>query len=171
MKSSSKLPSHLHYLIGNRLTSASFSQDDIAKIIQDLNSNKTHGHNNISICMLKIFSSSICKTLGMIFKQCIETGVFLSEWKNGNIVPIHKKGDKQTLKNYRLESLLPICGKVLERLLFNMFKLFIEKKLISSNHSRFKPGDYCINQLLSITHEKYESLNVGLVVRRVFLDI
>ena len=30
----------------------------------------------------------------MIFKQCIDTGVFLSEWKNGNIIPINKKGDK-----------------------------------------------------------------------------
>ena len=31
----------------------------------------------------------------MIFKQCIETGVFPSEQKKVNIVPIHKNGDKQ----------------------------------------------------------------------------
>ena len=41
------------------------------------------------------------KLLEMIFKQCIETGFFPSEWKKANIVPIHKKGDKQTLENYR----------------------------------------------------------------------
>ena len=62
--------------------------------------------------MLKICGSLIYKTLEMIFNQCIETGVFPSEWKDGNIVPIHKKGDKQTLKNYRLVPLLPICGKI-----------------------------------------------------------
>ena len=33
----------------------------------------------------------------MIFKQSIEAGVFSSEWKKANIVPTHKKGDKQTL--------------------------------------------------------------------------
>ena len=65
----------------------------------------------------------------------------------GNIVPIHKKGDKQTLKNYRPVSLLPICGKILERLLINkMLKFFIENKLISSNQSGFKQSDSCINQ-------------------------
>ena len=48
---------------------------------------------------------------------------------------------------------------------------FIENELISSNQSGFKPGDSCINQLLSITHEIYESFDVGLKVRRVFLDI
>ena len=122
--------------------------------------------------MLKKCGSSIYKPLKMIFKQCIETGVFPSEWKKANIVPIHKKGDKQTLENYRPVSLLPICGKILERLMFNeMFNFFIENKLISSNQSGFKPGDSCINQLLSITHEIYESFDVGLEVRSVFLDI
>ena len=172
IKNSSKLPSHLHYLTDNRLSSVSFSQDDIAKIIQNLDPNKAHGHDNISIRMLKICGSSIYKPLEMIFKQCIETGVFPSEWKKANIVPIHKKGDKQTLENYRPVSLLPICGKILERLMFNeMFNFFIENKLISSNQSGFKPGDSCINQLLSITHEIYESFDVGLEVRSVFLDI
>ena len=108
----------------------------------------------------------------MIFKQCTETGFFPSEWKKANIVPIHKKGDKQTLENYRPVSLLPICEKILEGLMFNeMFNFFIEKKLILSNQSGFKLGDSCINQLLSITHEIYESFDVGLEVRSVFLDI
>ena len=53
------------------------------------------------------------------------TGIFPSEWKKGNIVPICKKGHKQTLKNYRPATLLPICGKILERLIFNeMFNFF-----------------------------------------------
>ena len=52
-----------------------------------------------------------------------------------------------------------------------MFNFFIENKLISLNQSGFKPGDSCINQLLSITHEIYESFDVGLEVRSVFLDI
>ena len=108
----------------------------------------------------------------MIFKQCIETGFFPFEWKKGNIVPIHEKGDKQTLENYRPVSLLPICGKILERLMFKeMFNFFIGNKLISSNQVGFKPGDSCINQLLSITHEIYKSFDVALEVRSVFLDI
>ena len=172
IKNSSKLPSHLHYLTDNRISSVTLSQDDIAKIIQNLDPNKAHGHDNISIRMLKICGSSIYKPLEMIFKQCTETGFFPSEWKKANIVPIHKKGDKQTLENYRPVSLFPICEKILERLMFNeMFNFFIEKRLISSNQSGFKLGDSCINQLLSITHEIYESFDVGLEVRSVFLDI
>ena len=171
-KNSSKLPSHLHYLTDNRLSSVRFSQDDIAKIIQNLDPNKAHGQDNISIRMLKICGPSIYKPLEVIFKQCTETGFFPSEWKKANIVPIHKKRRQTNTRNYRPVSLLPICGKILERLMFNeMFNYFIENKLISSNQPGFKPGDSWINQLLSITHEIYKSVDVGLEVRSVFLDI
>ena len=97
---------------------------------------------------------------------------FLSEWKKDNIVPIHKKGNKQTLKNYRSASLLPISGKILERLTFNkIFEFFIENKLLSSSQSGFKLGDSCINQLLIITHVIYSSFDAGLEARSAFLDI
>ena len=69
--------------------------------------------------------------------------------KTGNIVPIHKKNDKQ---NCRPVSLLPICGKSFKRL-NESFRFLLENKLITPHQSDFKPGDSCINQLLSITHE------------------
>ena len=172
ISNSSKLPSHIQYLTNNGLSCVSFSHDKIAKVIQNLDPSKAHGHDNISIRMLKVRGPSIYKPLEIIFNQCLETGVFPSEWRKGNIVPIHKKGNKQTLKNYRPLSLLPICGKILERLMFNeMFEFFIENKLISSSHSGLKPGNSCINQLLSITHEIYSSFDEDLEVRSVFLDI
>ena len=52
-----------------------------------------------------------------------------------------------------------------------MFGLFIEIDLISQHQSGFKPGDSCINQLLSIIREIYQSFDEGFDVRSVFLDI
>ena len=43
--------------------------------------------------------------------------------------------------------------------------------MISRDQSGFKPGDYCINQLLSTTHEIYKSFDDGLEIRSVFLYI
>ena len=92
--------------------------------------------------------------------------------EKGNIVPVRKKSGKQNIKNYRPVSLLPVCGKIFERLVFNeMLKFFTSNTLISPNQSRFKPGDSCINQLLTITQEFYKSFDDELEVRGVFLDI
>ena len=68
-----------------------FSQDDILKIIQNLNPNKVHGPDKISIRMIKICGNSLCKPLEMIFKFCIIKGEFPSEWKKANVVSVHKK--------------------------------------------------------------------------------
>ena len=74
--------------------------------------------------------------------------------KKGKIVTINKKRDKQILKNYRPVSLLPICRKIFERLIFNeLVDFLLENNLILRDQSGFKSGDSCSNQLLSITNE------------------
>ena len=52
-----------------------------------------------------------------------------------------------------------------------MFQFFTKNNLISDNQSGFKSGDSCVNQVLSITHEIYQSFDDNLEVRVVFLDI
>ena len=52
-----------------------------------------------------------------------------------------------------------------------MFNFLNQNDLISPAQSGFKPGDSCINQLLSITHEIYQSMDEGYEIRGVFLDI
>ena len=99
ISNSSKLPSKLKYLTQSRLSWVIFSKDDIIKLIQNLDPNKAHGHDQISIRMLKLCSNSICKPLKIIFNQCLETSMFPNDWKKGNVVPIFKKHDKQILKN------------------------------------------------------------------------
>ena len=71
--------------------------------------------------------------------SALSTGLFPSNWKKGNIAPF--KVDKQILKNYQPVSLLPICGEIFERLIFNkLFNFLLENNLILPNQSVFKPG-------------------------------
>ena len=83
-----------------------------------------------------------------------------------------KKRGQTKLENDRAVSLISISGKILERLMFNdIFNSFIEDIIILSKQAGLKQGDSCINQLISITHEIYESFDLGLKIRSVFLDI
>ena len=101
--------------------------------------------------MVMIWSVFTCwKWIEPFFK--IFEHVEYSGWrKKGNIVPIFKKRDKQNIKNYRPVSLLPICGKIFECIICdNMLKYFLDSNLISPKQSGSRPGDSCINQLLSL---------------------
>ena len=108
-------------------------------MIQNLDHNKAHGHDPISIRMLKLCCASTCRPLEIIFDQCLETATFLNDQKKGNVVPVLKKGDKQILKNYRPISLLPVWGKIFEKLIFNeIVKFFTKSDLILPYQSGFK---------------------------------
>ena len=154
------------------LASIEFTKYDIKRIIYKLDPNKANGHDMISIRMLKMSGDAIVEPLFKIFKDCLKCAIFSDDLKKGNIKPIFEKCDKQNIKHYRPVSLLPICSKIFERIIYdNMLKYFLDNNLISPKHSGFRPGDSCINLLLSITHDIFISFDNGLERRGVFLDI
>ena len=124
--------------------------------------------------MLKICDAAIVELLSIIFNNCINQSMFPDIWKRSNICPIHKKGDKQIINNYRPVSLLPICGKTFERIIFNSLYEYVEEnKLLSVHQSGFRSNDSCVNQLLSIVHNLYKTFDSypNLETRGLFLDM
>jgi len=157
-----------------QIENASISESQIKDILKSLNPNKSHGWDNISIRMIKMCGPALAKPLFLIYKNCLAKGEFPSIWKKANVLPIHKKDIKHQAKNYRPISLLPIFGKILEKLIFdNLYDHFFSNNLISDNQSGFRRGDSTIKQLLSICHEIHEAFdqNPPMDVRGVFLDI
>ena len=137
---SSKLPMYKAPYTTSLLSFVDIKELDISNILKSLDANKAHGHDDISVRMLKLSQKSILKPLKLIFENCLRTRLFPDQWKKANVVPIHKKGDKQLIENYRPVSLLPICGKVFERLIFNsLFNYFIENKSSLTTSIRFYP--------------------------------
>ena len=101
INSSSKRPSLFFKRTENVISSIDLGSNDIVKIIHNLDPNKAHGHDTISIRMLKICGKPIYKPLQLIFRSCIKNRKFPSVWKKATVVLVHKKGNKQTLENYR----------------------------------------------------------------------
>ena len=124
--------------------------------------------------MPKLSSPSITKPLFVIFQNCLKSIIFTDDWKKRNNVPVHKKDNKQLVNNYRPMSLLPICSKTFDKLLFDsIFSFMIQSNLLNSCQSGFRPNDSWINQLITITSNIYRAFNANpsLEVRGVFLDL
>ena len=113
----SSLPSELLLKTDKFLSNITFSSDGILKIIQNLDSEKAHGFDRISIRMLKICGPPVDKPLEIIFKPCLESGIFSTRMEKSKFCSSSLKTDKHNRANYRPISLLPICGKIFQRLL------------------------------------------------------
>ena len=103
-----------------------------------MDANKAHGHDEITIRMIKMCASLISIPLAILFRNYLESECFPKEWKKANIVPVHKKHDKQLIKNYWTVSLLPICSKILGKVIFkSLFKYLDDNNLLTRNQSDF----------------------------------
>ena len=157
VKNNSVLPINQRFLTQSRLTSSDFSEEKILTIIRASNILKAHGHDDISIRIIKICGKSLLKPLILLFQNSAKLSYFPDIWKRSNIIPVHEKNDQQLVKNYRPISLLPIFGKSFEQIIFNkVYDFLLEKRLLNPNQFGFRRSDSCINQLLAITHEIFE---------------
>ena len=161
------------YRTNARITSFDITDEEIS-IIKNLDPAEAHSCDNISITIIKICSESLTILLKIIFEQSLKERKFPAIWKKANVVPVHKKEDKNLFKNYRPISLLPIFSKIFERVIYNsLFNHFHSKKFFTSSESGFLYGDSCIAQLLSVIHEIQTAFdnNPTVDVSGVFLDI
>ena len=120
------------FLTQARLKSLDFEKVKILKIIRALNINKAHGYDDISIRMIKVCSKPLLKTLILLFKNSSQSSRYPDISKRSNITPAHKKNDKHLVNNYRPISLLPICGQIFEKIIFNeIYNFLLEESLLN----------------------------------------
>ena len=155
LNSGSEIPSELP-ITSFQLREFLISDDKILKIIRNLNPNKAHGWDGISGRMIKMCDASLVVPLKLIFENCLHRSIFPDTWKRANVVPIHKKNEKNLKENYRPISLLPIFGKILEKLIYESLYSHLEKiNFLNPNQSGFRPRDSTINQSIAFHNPFY----------------
>ena len=138
LKNKSMLPTNQLFMTQARVKSLDFNEVEILKIIRALNISKAHGHECISIRMIKTCNESLLKPLLILFKNSLKFSYYPDIWKKSNIIPAHKKNDKQLFNNYRPISLLPIFGKIFEKIIFNRIYYFLLiEELLNPNQCGF----------------------------------
>ena len=87
--------------------------DEIVKIISDFKNGKA---SDIPIVIIKKTANLISVPLARLFNNSLREGVFPTALKIGKVTPIYKKDNKESIENYRPVSILPIFGKIFEKI-------------------------------------------------------
>ena len=127
-----------------------FSCTRIQQLLDNINTNKAQRSDGIHGCLLKNCSKSLCKPLSIMFKLSYNGGILSSEWKSANIVPVHKKGDKDLVNIYRPISLISLTAKIMERIIQEEL-LIKTRDLIKHEQHSFLSGKSCNTNLLTLT--------------------
>ena len=88
------------------------------------------GLDNVCTKLIKYGSKAVAPILCKIFKMCLKQGWVPDELKVVRVNPIYKSGSKDDLSNYRPISILPICSKILEKIVHKqLYKYVIDNNL------------------------------------------
>lgn len=131
---------------------------EIANAISRLKNNKAPGLDNISSELLKVDSDCISSQLQPIIEEVWSTEAIPTEWKNGKIVKIPKKGNLTQCSNWRGITLLNTINKVLSTILYDRLLTTLEPTL-RREQAGFRPGRSCtdhINTLRIIIEQSTE---------------
>ena len=129
------------------------------------------GWDDLKSTMIKHIKESITTPLVHICNRSFETGIFPSELKIANVVPIYKSGDEMVFSNYRPVSVLPVFSKLLERLVYNRLISHInDNKLLYEYQFGFQKGKSTYLAIMMLVDKITEALDQGECVVGVFLD-
>ena len=88
--------------------------------------NGAAGHDEIKASILKSISFSIIDPVAYICNLSLNEGVFPSELKIANVLPLYKADDPFLFNNYRPVSLLNVLSKVFEKVMYSRVSEFLE---------------------------------------------
>ena len=98
------------------LDSLVLCEDEVYKVLLNLNPSNTPGPGGLpTTIVLKSCARELKPSLCALFNLSLAEGKLPTEWKDALVVPVHKKGKKEDVTNYRPIPLLCVVSKVLER--------------------------------------------------------
>ena len=147
-------------------------ETEISRLIDKLPNKRSSGHDNIDNIMLKRLKVAIVKPLVKIFNASIETGIFPTNMKTAEVVPLHKSGSREDKNNYRPISLLLTISKLLEKIVYKQVYAFLDStnQLYNSQYG-FRADHSCSQAISELVGEVAKNTEKNHTTCSIFIDL
>ncbi len=134
--------------------------ETVTLTIKNLKETRSVGCDGISLKFIRDALYVIISYLTCIINTSLTTGVFPQVWKHALVIPLFKKGDQDSVNNYRPISLLPILSKIIEKIVSTQLLDFLLKhNLLSNCQHGFRPNFSTETALQKITDTIYNNMD------------
>ena len=145
---------------------------EVEKIITGLKNSKSTGTDYIDTWIIKLVAKDILPAVTHILNLSLVQCEFPSIWKLSKVVPLLKKGDPLTPKNYRPVALLPIFSKILEKAVFLQLVEYLDANgLLHPNHHGSRQHHNTATALVQMYDQWLEEVEDGMMVGVMMIDL
>ena len=148
------------------------THDEIIKLITSLDCKKSCGPDGISPQLLKDNKYLFTNPLQYIYNLSLTSGVVPDKMKLAKVIPIYKKGAKNSAGNYRPISLLNLFNKLLEKIIHKRLFCFLCKQHFFYNYQfGFRQKHSTSLALLEVMDMCYQNLDSDQKIVAIFFDL
>ena len=149
------------------------TEEKVLKYIEKIDIHKSSEVEDLSTFFLKGSLKILAKEMTELINTLIETGEIPKAWKIGRLNPIYKgEGKKEDTGNCQPISLLPLPSKILEKVINDQVKTFVEEnQLYSNNQYGFRSSLSTNDAIEKVVSQIITKQNDGLHVVATFLDL
>ena len=145
--------------------------DEIKTLINKIDITKASDIYGISPKLVKIANNEIFENLTFIFNKSFQLGMFPDKLKTAKVIPIHKGDSKMINANYRPISLLPIIGKLLEKLMQQRLSKFLHSQnILTEKQYGFQKNKSTEQAILDIQSSIIDAFENKQIPCCIFLD-
>lgn len=142
---------------------------EVTKAIKELKNNKAPGEDSITPELIKSAGFECQKRIHQLILKIWENEALPDEWRNGIIIPIHKKGSKLECTNYRPITLLNVTYKILSKLINTKLKEYAEQNL-SDYQCGFRPNRSTTDHIFTIRRSMEKCMEYNTDLHMLFVD-
>ena len=113
----------------------------------------------------------ICDVVSHIFNLSTSSSVFPDLWKTVVVSPLFKDSSREESTNHRPISLLPICSKLLERIIHNRIYNHLRKTIYYRCTVGFRKRHCTLTCLLNFLDGIFKEIDAGRLSGVLFLDL
>ena len=104
---------------------ADITQNEISKIIESLKTKFSLDTYGLNQYYLKKISPVLLPILKKLLQKCLDRQSFPGSFKIAKVKPLFKEGNDLESSNYRSISLLPVAGKIFQRVIANRMNQYL----------------------------------------------
>ena len=125
---------------------------EVYNVIKSINVSKSSGLENVSSYIVKEAFGILTPIITRMYNLSIKFSKFPDSWKKALVVPIPKAGNLNKVKNYRPISLLPLPGKILEKLIHQQLTNHLEEKaFLADEQHGFRKNHSTLHSISQVT--------------------
>ena len=145
--------------------------DELHDLLQNIDITKSSAIDHISSKVMKDALITLIDQFKFVLNLSFATGSFPNSWKRAQITPLPKEGDLTCCNNYRPISLLPLPGKIAEKIVHSRLTDYLENNnILNKKQGGFRKNNSTINSVSEFSHEIFEAINSKNISLATFSD-